>query len=64
MTPAEREVLIKKIDYVITELALSENYMLNRSVEMFVSLKKRVFNKSKLTKKERLNLAWIKENVV
>lgn len=59
----ERELLIRKIQFVIDGLVLSQNYMNNRAADHFIHLKNRIVMKRKLTKKMKENLAWIEKSV-
>lgn len=58
-----QELIIKKINFIIYELLMSKNYSNNNAAKHFVSLRRRLQERKKLTKKMRENLEWIEKSV-
>ena len=59
----DKELTIKKINFVIEELIFARSYQKNQAANHFVALRRRIVESKKLTKKMKENLSWIEENV-
>ena len=60
----DRELMIKKLDWIIADFIFARSYQKNKHVNHFVALRKRLIENKKLTKKMQENLIWIDSHVV
>ena len=60
----DRDLLIRKLDWIIGDFVFARSYQKNKHVNHFVALRKRLIENKKLTKKMQENLSWIDKTVV